>query len=96
VPVRIGAASLIIASLADLCAALKRGRLRTPDVQRGFAWIGVIEARMGRKPRHEPTAEMQADLPPDASPALHRYADLLLRWNQSVNLIGRGEVRSTV
>jgi len=31
--------------------------------------------------------------PPDAPPALRAYADLLLRWNASVNLIGRGEAR---
>lgn len=48
---------------------------------------------MGREPRKEPTAEPQTDLPPDASLTLRRYADLLLRWNRSVNLIGRGEVR---
>ena len=31
--------------------------------------------------------------PDDASPALRSFAELLLRWNTSVNLIGRGETR---
>jgi 16S rRNA (guanine527-N7)-methyltransferase len=31
--------------------------------------------------------------PADALPALRAFAELLLRWNASVNLIGRGEVR---
>jgi 16S rRNA (guanine527-N7)-methyltransferase len=33
------------------------------------------------------------DPPPDASPALRAYADLLLRWNASLNLIGRADAR---
>lgn len=30
--------------------------------------------------------------PPDSSPELRRFVDLLLRWNRSINLIGRGDV----
>lgn len=30
--------------------------------------------------------------PPDSSPELQRFVDLLLRWNRSINLIGRGDV----
>jgi 16S rRNA (guanine527-N7)-methyltransferase len=30
--------------------------------------------------------------PPYASPELQRFVDLLLRWNRSINLIGRGDV----
>jgi len=45
---------------------------------------------MGRKPHRASAAEMPA-IPPDASPALRQFVALLLRWNASVNLIGRGE-----
>ena len=47
---------------------------------------------MGRQPHRGAAPAAATDLPPDASPALRRYAELLLRWNRSVNLIGRGEV----
>jgi 16S rRNA (guanine527-N7)-methyltransferase len=30
--------------------------------------------------------------PPHVSPQLQRFVDLLLRWNRSINLIGRGDV----
>lgn len=30
--------------------------------------------------------------PPDSSPELQRFVDLLLRWNRRINLIGRGDV----
>lgn len=48
---------------------------------------------MGRQPHRDAAHVAVTDLPPDASPALRRYAELLLRWNRSVNLIGRGEVQ---
>ena len=34
----------------------------------------------------------QPDPPPDSQPELRRFVDLLLRWNGSINLIGRGDV----
>ena len=42
------------------------------------------------------TAERASEIgaPPDASPALRAFAELLLRWNASVNLIGRGDRHS--
>jgi len=30
--------------------------------------------------------------PPDSSPELRQFVDLLLRWNRSINLIGRGDL----
>lgn len=47
---------------------------------------------MGRQPHADIATTTATDLPPDASLALRRYVDLLLRWNRSVNLIARGEL----
>ena len=38
-----------------------------------------------------PARESAVSAPPDASPALRAFAALLLRWNASVNLIGRSD-----
>jgi 16S rRNA (guanine527-N7)-methyltransferase len=34
----------------------------------------------------------QPDPPPDSSPELQRFVNLLLRWNRSINLVARGDV----
>lgn len=44
-------------------------------------------------PRRNTAAEQADPAPPDAPPALREFAELLLRWNASVNLVGRGEIR---
>jgi 16S rRNA (guanine527-N7)-methyltransferase len=46
---------------------------------------------MNRRTTRTAESNDAVSAPPDASPALRDFADLLLRWNASVNLIGRGD-----